>query len=156
MKRLIVALVVVVSAVVNAGPEEHMQDQKCYNLVIAPNTQVNVHVPSQICLENVTLDTATNLVSIYSYFWPDLYRSLKTEVAIRNTEDSYKFQVSTVLFDSWQSGCGNGENVKLLISGNTDFTGVGDTGALEVKVVELITNDTCHSRPQETVYKYMQ
>lgn len=154
MKTFTSMVLVLISAVAFAGPEDHIQAQKCYNLVVAKGEVVSAHVPTQICLESVTLDTGTGQVDIYSYFQPLLYKNLKTDSLIRHTEDRYKYKVSSVVYQDEGAVCSASENVSLEIAGETDFTGYGDIDYLDIQVRHETLRDSCHSYPEEVIYKY--
>ena len=154
MKMLLFAIVLS-SLVVFAGPEDHFQNQKCYGLETKPGTFIGQNIPTEVCFETVTVFPANDEVVIYSYFTPQMFANTKVLSLIRNTEDTYKFDVSQMLYSQWNSGCGDGVDVTLFISGQSDFNGYSDMNQeFKVSVVEHSTNDTCHSQPQTSIYSY--
>lgn len=153
MKLILSLFIYAASAVALAGPEDHIAAQVCYD--IQKTQYVPTNVPSQICLETLDINPMNNTISIYSYFYPKFYTNVKLTSLIRITEDNYSFKAESVLFNEWNSGCGDGETVTMHISGLTDFNGSGDISALKISVEQDFTNDTCHSEPQTTVFKYV-
>lgn len=153
MKLFLPLLMIFSTNALMAGPEDHISAQVCYRLDDTKNTPANV--PSEICLESLQVDPIASTIYVYSYFYPSLYKELKVDSLIRQNEDFYSFKSSNVLHNEWQSGCGSGERVELFISGAVDFNGEGDINKLNIRVEQQTTNDTCHSHPQKTVFKYV-
>lgn len=152
--KLILGLSIIFASMVSmAGPEDHISAQVCY--YIQKTQYVPTNVPSQICLETLDVNPMNSTISIYSYFYPKFYTNVKLTSLIRKTEDNYSFKAESILLNEWQSGCGDGETVTMHISGLTDFNGSGDIYTLEISVEQNFTNDTCHSEPQTTVFKYV-
>lgn len=155
MKTLLSFAIVLTGLFAFAGPEDHIQNQKCYGLASSQGTNVDQKIPVEICFETVTVDLALSKVVIYSYFMPEIFADSKVISLIRNTEDTYKFSVSNVLFNRWNSGCGDGESITLFVSGQSDFNGeVNMNQEFKISVEQDLTNDTCHSQPSTTVYDY--
>lgn len=154
MKVLLLA-VLFLSIAAFAGPEDHLQNQKCYALDVQSGTYVGAHVPAEVCFKSVTVDLVHNEVIFYSYFTPMMFADNKVISLIRNTEDTYKYSVRNTLFEDWQSTCGDGETVTLFISGQSDFNGIADMNQdFKISVEQEITRDNCHSEPRNTVYNY--
>lgn len=154
MKIVISILVVLSSIVAFAGPEDHIQEQRCYNLTAKDPHAVSKLVPRQICLETVSLDPTAEKLSIYSYFSPELYQNLKTFLVIRSTEDRYDFMASNQIYAKFDSVCGPGQTVELFIKGQSDVFGAVNNEALTITTQYSYTYDTCHSEPQTTEYTY--
>ncbi|MEQ1723550.1 MAG: hypothetical protein ABL930_10270 [Pseudobdellovibrio sp.] len=154
--KLILSLFVVLSGLTAfAGPEDHIAAQVCYQLQNAKNAPKDI--PQEVCLETLNVYPQDNTINIYSYFYPNLFKDMTLSSLIRNTEDTYKFKAESVLRNEWQSGCGDGNKITLFIDGQTDFNGDGqnELGNLKIRIEQDQTNDTCHSEPQTTVYKYV-
>ena len=155
MKLLLSMVISFVSVASFAGPEDHIQDQKCYALVATPGPYVSPHIPSEVCFESVTIDLVHNEVIIYSYFAPMMFADAKIISLIRNTEDTYKYRLRNILFADWKNVCSDGETVTLFISGQSDFNGIADMNQdFNVSVEQEATRDSCHSEPQTIVYNY--
>lgn len=154
MGKFLVIFSVLVGLTANAGPEEHISAQTCYYLNTADASTAAASVPRSVCLESLSINPMTSALYIYSYFQSSLFQGTKVTSLIRTTEDSYSFVAKNSLLNNWQSGCGEGESTALVLSGITDFNGVGEVDKLQVKVVYSSTNDTCHSRPSTTEYLY--
>lgn len=155
MKSFLVALTVFVSLNAFAGPEDHIANQTCYALAEAQLKTAPLEVPRQVCLESLTVDTANQKISAYSYFQQDLYRNLKLESTVRKNEDWVHFSASSVFIDVWDSGCGYGDVFQLKINGLVNYNDQVSLSQLEVSVHVTSTNDTCHSVPRTTVYNYI-
>lgn len=152
MKYFISLVVLFVSFVSFAGPEDHINNQSCYSLqkLHAPES-----IPQTVCVEEVSLDVATNSLTIYSYFQAPLYKSLKTTSVIRQTEDTYSFKAESLVYNVTGGGCEEAESVRLLFSGIADFNGYVDPTTLSVQVEHDYTVDSCHSRRQINTYNYL-
>ncbi len=153
MKTMIYLVLMMVSLVAVAGPEDHKQSQKCYFLS-SLQAITDDKIPAEICLEDVALDPATGKVSIHSYFFPKMFENLEVDSLIRQTEDRFSFTVSKVLFNSLDSGCDQGESVKLIIGGEADFVGTVNNEVLNITVQHHIIGNTCHSQGYTKIYKY--
>lgn len=154
MKTLVSIVVVLSSLVAFAGPEDHMQAQVCYNLNEKQIATKGEHVPVQICIEDISINPEKNVASIYSYFNQKYFQDVKVDSLIRQTEDTYRFQLSSVVFEDWQMICGDGQTVKIIIKADSDFAGAVQKDKLTVTVEDEFTNDSCHSPSQTTEYTY--
>lgn len=154
MKALIATVVLLSTLNVFAGPEEHIADQTCYRLNAKQVALANDNIPREVCLETLTVDTDGTSISAYSYFMPNLFNNLKVTYHARRNENGFSFRAANILVDKWESGCGDGERVILTIKGQTDNDGVAGVNYLDIKATQELTNDTCHSEPQETVFTY--
>ena len=155
--KLILSLFFVLSGLsAFAGPEDSISAQVCYQLQNAKNAPKEI--PQEVCLETLNIYPQYNTINIYSYFYPNLFKGMKLNSLIRNTEDSYKFKAENVLLEEWDFGCGEGNKITLFVDGKTDFNGNGqnELGQLDISIEQDFTNDTCHTRPQTTVYKYVK
>ena len=152
MKSILFTSVLLLSSLVFAGPEDHIQNQICYNL---KNPAVKIdQVPGQICLEQISLDLQAEKIYIYSYFQGSLYQNVQLDYLARKNEDFYSFRSSSVFHKEWNSGCGDGLLLTVKIQGKSDNYGEVEPQYLDISVEQELTNDTCHSKAQKTVYEY--
>lgn len=154
MKTIISVGILISSLVAFAGPEDHVQAQVCYNLSAKQIATKGEHVPLQVCLEDISINTEKNVASIYSYFNQDLFKNVKVSSLIRQTEDKYRFELTSIIHEDWEVICGEGQTVTLKIKGEADFTGAVSKEALTVTVEDEFTNDSCHSPGRMTEYIY--
>ena len=155
MKMILALVVLFIGFNLFADPEDHASTQACYALQ-DNNKDASVNVPTQVCLESLSISPEYATISIYSYFFPNLYKNLKLMSFVRQTEDFYSFSASSLLHNDWKSGCDNGESVNLVISGQVDFTGLGNVDELNITVEQQVTNDTCHSTSRQYIFKYVK
>lgn len=149
MKLLLSVLFVFASFSSFAGPEDRVR--VCY----ARETQsASLHIPTHICLESLTIDFDTQKVHVENYFDQSLLNGLTLKSVSRHNEDRLHFTASKVLFSSWDSGCGAGEEIEVHISGTTDFDGFISPTNLTVSTTQKVTYNTCHSRPQVQKFSY--
>lgn len=149
MKKLVIALSLLASTFAFAGPEDHMNDT-CFTA----KKSVPGSIPSTFCFEAATLDVNSNKLNVSGYATNVPYE-LKTTTLFRKNEDFYTFVAKSVVWNSWESGCGEGLFAEVIISGEADFTGYIDAKSLHFSVNYEVTNDTCHSQPQESAVEYV-
>lgn len=141
-----------------AGPEDHVQAQVCYNFVVKPGQPVpslSSRIPSQICLEEISHNPLKGTAYIYSYFTPGYYENVKVDSLVRQTEDTYRVELSSVIFEDWSRICDDGQTVTLKIKAESDFLGnIQKDKLLSVTVEDEFTNDSCHTPSHTTVYEY--
>ena len=155
MKNIIVLLTLVLGMNAFAGPEDHMANQTCYDVQTTPGQYVPMAIPREICLEQLSIDPWANQITVHSYFQSELlFKGLKLTSLIRRNEDYFDFKASNVIFNQWNSGCGEGERTQLMISGLVDFAGESDVRSLHVTAEDEVSNDICHSQSQTTVFTY--
>ncbi len=154
MKTLVSFIALLSSLVAFAGPEDHIQAQVCYNLSAKQIATKAEHIPLQICVEDIQVNVDTGVASIYSYFNQQYFKNVKVDSLVRQTEDTYRIELSSVIHEDWQVVCGNGETVALKIKADSDFNGVIEKDQLKVTVEHEYTNDSCHSTGSTTVYNY--
>lgn len=153
MKSFFSALVLFSSLTASAGPEEHLAQLVCYNAAPAA-LATSKNIPDSVCLESLYIDTATEQITAENYFDKKLLKNLKISHLTRHNEDYFSFVATTTAFSVWNSGCGDGEQVQLQVSGTVDNYGYVNPSDLTVKAVQTYTNDTCHSQPQTQVFDY--
>ncbi len=139
-----------------AGAEDHMQNQVCYAIEISQGAYLPRTLPTEICFESLNVDFDKNQISIYSFFpmYSELFMNLKISYLARKNEDGYTFRSKGEFYSDWQSGCGEGESLSLLVSGQVDNYGSGNIAYQEISVEQAVTPDSCHSQPQLTRYYY--
>lgn len=115
-----------------AGPEDHIADQVCYFPEAPQFAAVNSQISSEICLENISVNPTDETISVYSYFNQGLFSHLKVTSFMRRNEDYYVFKAVGTLFSKWNSGCGDGEQINLDISGQVFVTGEGNINDLDI------------------------
>jgi len=154
LKKVLFVFVLGVSQFLMAGPEDHIQNQICYNLKNPELAQNQPQLPLQVCVEEISMDLSTETVSIYSYFQRSLFENIQVDYLARKNEDYFSVRTSSVFYNQWNSGCGDGQKLTVKVNGLSDNWGVMDPQNLVVTVEQEITNDTCHSKPQKTIYQY--
>lgn len=154
MKTLVSVIALLSSLVAFAGPEDHIQAQVCYNLSAKQIATKGEHIPLQICVEDAHVNVDKGVASIYSYFNQQYFQDVKVDSLVRQTEDTYRLQLSSVIYNDWQTICGDGETVVVKIKADSDFNGVVQKDQLKVTVEQEFTNDSCHSPAWTTEYIY--
>lgn len=155
MKKLLLSVVVLASLNSFAGPEDHVMAQKCYSLKDTTQVQhLTVYVPTQICLEELTIDDSKNTITIYSYFMADLFKNLKLDYFARKNEDFYRFRSSSRLADQAQVATNQDVTVDLNISGLVDNYGSTDLGDLEITVQQKKNTYPDDTMTETTVFEY--
>ena len=115
--------------------------------------QKNLSIPQEICFERVEADTFKETVKIKDTKGIFPYE-LQADYFARRNENGYRFKISHVISDIWESGCGSGEKVTLKVHSQTDNDGLVEPGYMDVSAVLELTNDTCHSRTRTYEMKY--
>lgn len=151
MKTVLITLLSILSLNAFAGPEEHIAAQVCYEL---DSVSAN-GAPSEICLEEASLNLENSSISIYSYFMPYLYKDLSLNYLARRNENGYRFRSSAILEKQTDAMCGAAQESVLKISGISDNDGIVDISFLEITIEQSYTPDTCHSRPQVSILRYV-
>ena len=154
MKIVYALLALTLSSIAFAGPEDHYQNQSCYALEAAQLAKPTNQIPLEICLEEATLDLQHNKLYVSSYFQPELWKNISVYSLIPKNKDQYSFLAASRIYDNWDSSCGDGDTVEVMVSGLADLTGHIDPAALKVTVDHTVTNDTCHSQGLTTTYTY--
>lgn len=156
MKKLLLSVVVLTSLNSFAGPEDHISNQTCYGLKDASQaTLASTYVPTQICLEEITIDDAKNSISVYSYFMPNLFKNIKLDYFARKNEDFYRFRSSSRLADQAQVATNQDVTVDLSISGLVDNYGSTDLRDLEVSVKQKTNTYPDDTITETTVFEYV-
>lgn len=154
MKAILASIVLFTAFNVFAGPEDHLANQTCYRINAKQTSLVSSNIPQQICLENLSVNNEGTEISVYSYFDASLFKNLKLTYFERRNENGYSFRSEATLFREFDPGCGYSENIILKIKGQTDNDHVADVNYLDITVTQDVTNDTCHSTPQQTIFTY--
>jgi hypothetical protein len=152
MKSLFL-LVTLLSVSAFAGPEDHIFNQTCYDLVKTEGQVLNKSVPEEICLETLNIDLSRETIAIESYFQAGYYSKMKVTYLARKNEDYYAFRARNNLKYDWIS-CGTGETVALELRGLVSNYGEGFVDQLEVFVETENTYDSCHSESEINYYNY--
>lgn len=158
MKASLIFLGILFSTVISfAGPEEHINAQSCYGLAGTPGVYLSDKVPTEICLETLTINASENTIQVYSYFASNqmLFQNTQLTHLTRVNEDYYSFSASSIFTNEWNSGCRDAETNELVISGRVDSNGDADVSTLKLTLKNETTNDTCHSRPQTHIFEYI-
>lgn len=153
MKTILSVIFLLTSLSVWAGAEEHQQAQKCYSLIAIDAQRATEFIPTQICLETIQIDVATNTVEVYSYFNPTLYIGMKLDNLIRVTDDFYSFKSSNVFHFTDNDQTGQLERLTIILSGRVDFVGFGNPAELNM-VVKQDTRFNPHSAIHSNFYTY--
>lgn len=149
----LLATSLLLSSVSFAGPEEHLDAQRCFVLQGAAPAAV----PQKICIENITLRDAgmsVSSISVYSYFYGHLLNGMQLSYIARRNENGFSFKAENMISREYDPGCGASEIVTLKISGRSDNDGLVEVPYVYVSATVESTNDTCHSAPEATDYQY--
>lgn len=152
-KVLFFMTLVLASLIAKAGPEDHYQNQSCFELVGHSDT-ISKTVPTEVCLEDIRLDLSENKINIYSYFQSELFKNLTLINLQQHKENRYDFSAQSLILENYDSGCGEGEKVTLLIEGQADGYGISSAERINVSVEREYLHDVCHSFPQVETYRY--
>ncbi len=148
MKKLMCSAFLLLSVNAFAGPEDHMYDS-CYTA----NKNVPSSMFSTLCFADVVLNLSKSTLDFSGYAMT-MPNQMATESLYRKTEDSYFYVAKKNIVNKWESGCGEGLKVDLVVTGEADFNGTIDPKSLSVIALIEETNDTCHSHSQESVIEY--
>lgn len=152
MKSAILALSLFVSLFALANPEEHLQNQTCYDLVDAVAAPASI--PREVCLESLFIDTDKRVAYVSSPSQSSYFKNIDITSLIRKTEDAFSFTLQKSILIYFAGTCDVTEFVDLMISGEVDYAGDGDVATLNVSVRRTYTPDSCHSDDRETIYQY--
>lgn len=158
MKKLLLSVVVLASLNSFAGPEEHIANQTCYTLKdVSQVALATSYVPTQICLEEVTVNSDTNTISVYSYFMSDLFKNLKLNYFARKNEDGFRFRASSNLATEAEVSAVETVTSDLLISGITDNYLSADVRFLDIQVKQTKEKYKAvgHTITETTVFEYV-
>lgn len=156
MKKLLLSVAVLTSLNSFAGPEEHISNQTCFSLKNSAQAALaSKYVPTQICLEEVTIDSSKETIQIYSYFMSDLFKNLKLDYFARKNEDYFRFRSSSRLVDQAQVATNQDVTIDLNISGIVDNYGSSDVRYLDVSVTQVKETFPDASLRETTVFEYI-
>jgi hypothetical protein len=128
MKFILSLLILTAGFNVFAGPEDHIQNQSCYDLENPADLQISANVPTEVCLEALLVDLSDESISVYSYFMQSLFSTLKLNKLNRHNEDYFKFKsVAFIAMDQ-------SEPAELTISGTVDNYGQANVNYLDISV----------------------
>ncbi|MBC7711993.1 MAG: hypothetical protein H7177_01545 [Rhizobacter sp.] len=116
------------------------------------SSAINDNIPTQICLENLKVDTSANTISIYSYFFSDLYKNVKLNSVTRKNEDFYSFKSSSVVRDDVDGS--DTQKITLFISGQVDNYGDADLKYLTLKLEQVVGKTYVEFPYTKNTYKY--
>lgn len=154
MKKIIIAISMLVSLSAFAGPEEHKANQTCYFLRTVGGQYVAPSIPQEICLEELAIDPMNQKMYVTSYFQSKLFEKISVFYFVRKNEDAYTFLSSARLFEDGNITCSDHETTTMNISGQVDIYGTGDVKALKIMVANDRTTDSCHSPGETQEYNY--
>ncbi len=153
MKTIAVLMALAFSFNVFAGGEEHEQAQACYTVVTEESSEINVNIPTQICLERVMVNASENTISVYSFFYSDLYENIKLTYVARKNEDFYSFRSQSLVRDDID-GDMNTQKITLFISGLVDNYGEADIKYLTISLEQIVGKTFVETPYVKNVYKY--
>lgn len=110
-------------------------------------------VPWQICLDQVSYNSASHTLTIASSTDGALFRSLKVERAVREGTGEV-FSASSVFAESQAAGCGKAEQFRVLVAGKADAQGGVNANSLKLYVEHALTLDSCYKPAWKKVYQY--
>ncbi len=152
MKSLFIGLLLVVSSNVYAGAEEHAQSQTCYRLQFA----VGSTIPTELCVEAITVNPATGTVSVFSFFpeYSGYYQNLTLKSTNRISADLTAYTASAVVREASQYG--QSEKLVLEISGLVDHSNYSNEKDLTITMTQFLTNEYHDSHVKVRTYKYVR
>ena len=109
-------------------------------------------VPSVLCLEAIVDGATYNQLDVVSADG-SFPAALTITDSSRQNENKLTFKSEAVLVNVWESGCGEGILAKVNVKGRLIY-GEINAEELTVSVDTSVTNDTCHSRPQQSTINY--
>lgn len=148
MKLILGLSLSLLSTLAVAGPEEHRDIQTCYYPQLNSNTKSN-----GICLEEISVNLQSAELSIYSYFMPEMFKSLKVTTLTRRNENGFTLKTKGVLVNSLNSETCSGEHVSLIVNGQVDNDGVGEVQYLEISTETTKYDSHCNLNVQTLRYK---
>ncbi len=134
MKKLLMSALLLTTIHTFAGPEDHFQNQVCYRMKSEQVQFASTYTPTEICIENLTIDTNSDKVYVVSYFMSELFKDLKVTSVIRKNEDFFRFSALNRLADQAQTATNQSVDVDLTISGLVDNNGIADVSNLKISV----------------------
>lgn len=111
-------------------------------------------VASVLCFEDSQIDFSRNKL-LFLGTESNMPAELEINSLIRINEDFYSFVAKKNLVNKWESGCGEGLNVTLVVKGNADYTGYVGPKELSLSLLVEYLADTCHSTPQKSQVDYI-
>lgn len=164
MKMLLMLSVLLTGVVSFAGPEEHIQAQVCYTIAAADQARAHSELPLELCFEKLNVHLSEPIyeteetIEVYSYFsqYSKYLNTLKLTSLIRSTEDEYSYKAESVLVNRSESHCDDGVKITLQMDGRVDIAGYGDISAQNVTLTQVTQADTCHSKYETNVFKYVR
>lgn len=115
-------------------------------------TSTPYKVPSVLCLESIADSAYVDQLDVVSADG-SFPKVLTVKEISRHNEERLNFKAEGTLVDIWESGCGDGISAKVNVKGELAY-GEINPKALTITVDTEVTNDTCHSRPQNDTIKY--
>ena len=154
MKSVLIALVLLTSFNVFAGPEDHFDLQACYHLSNEQVAAATDGVPKMVCIETLKIGVNGSSVEAFSYFMNSLYKNIQLDYYARHNENGFTFRTSSVLKRDVAANCGAGEAVTLHVNGRADNDNFVEIRDLDITAERLVTADSCLAPVQKTVFTY--
>lgn len=147
MKKLFALITLLAPMMAHAGPEDHTPGAVYMATTNAPSEL------SFLTLDTVRIsDDETKMIIEVRY--GNFFGEFNVTRASRHNEDRMHYTAEKVLFNKWNSGCGEGENATAVVDAMDEHAFGISPKALDITVTYTYTVDTCHSRPQTQVIKY--
>ena len=147
MKKLLVILSLVLSAVSFAGPEDHI-----------PGAVYTTKTPVPHYLMSLVFDTAIVTSDLRTLVldarYGNFFGNFKVTNVIFKTEDDMVITAEKVLIDKWESGCGDAEKAVATVKAVSNITHGIDPKAMQISVEYWSTNDNCHNHGYTETLKY--
>ncbi len=153
MKKFILCSAIALSLSAHAGPEEHREAQKCYVLTATDAKRATENVPTELCIETVNIDTASEKIYIYTYFFNRFFENVQLNSLTRKNEEASIFKSSGPFYFTEDEQNGQLEKLSVVVSGKIDNQGAADAADLKVEVKQDRRYNP-HSAINSTIYQY--
>lgn len=153
MKKFILCSAVVLSFSAHAGPEEHREAQKCYVLSAIDAKRATENVPTELCIETLNIDTASEKINIDTYFFKLFFANVQLNSLTRKNEETLNFKSSGSFYFMEDEQNGQLEKLTVLVSGKVDNEGVANPADLKIEVKQD-RRYSPHSAINSTIYQY--
>ena len=142
----------------SATENNHRANQICYTLAAVTGASsadpLPATIPNELCFETLSIDLVASKIDVFSYFQPHLFKDLTLQMLKLEPDDRYSFTASSMLKNQWDTGCGSGEKIEMVMTGVSDFTGFGDVWSIGIEIRYQQTTDTCHATVQTVTYSF--